>query len=500
MIHGGPRYLLKHPSVTRSSCEDSGYIQRIAPHLLFRIPFLFPVPGRGLRARATLLAVDAFFEFYDRYQPLKRGKRHAVLSAAELRVVEPGLVGDYAGAVTFDEWGIDGARLCVLNALDAREHGASIFTHHEVEAFHFDGAGNERRVRGVAARDRLTGAYVSASAPLVVNATGAWSPVTGALLPGVSIRMRPGKGIHVIYDRRLSNYAITAEAVDGRQVFLMPWQNLSFIGTTDDDYYGDLDVLRSSTDEVRYLIDAIARVFPTAARARVIGTTVGVRPTLPRWGVYESDLSREHEILDHGLVDGVHGVFSMIGGKLASYRIFAEEMTDLVAKIAGCATPCRTHVALLPGGDAGPDAVSLAAEAGIAEVAASRLLYRHGSRASRVCAAGSTRVVCPCEPVLECEVRYACREEGARTLSDVGRRTRLGLGACGGLVCARPAARIVSEEVGGPPDAVQRMASELILERAQSRAPAIDGVQLAEEELLRAQLFAAGVGPPAEHG
>src|SRR5678815_1205203 len=91
MIHGGPRYLSSDPDVTLSSCVDSGYIQRIAPHLLFRIPFLMPVFERpGLRARATLLLYDAFFRAYDKYQHFKRGKPHVMLKADELRSLEPG--------------------------------------------------------------------------------------------------------------------------------------------------------------------------------------------------------------------------------------------------------------------------------------------------------------------------------------------------------------------------------------------------------------------------
>ena len=70
--------------------------------------------------------VGAFFEAYDRYQPLKRGKPHARLTADELRQLEPGLRGDLLGGFSFDEWGIDGARLCVANAVDAMERGARV--------------------------------------------------------------------------------------------------------------------------------------------------------------------------------------------------------------------------------------------------------------------------------------------------------------------------------------------------------------------------------------
>src|SRR5579864_2102698 len=76
MIHGGPRYLSYDPAVTETSCRDSGHIQHIAPHLLFRIPFLYPVENEGSKSRVMLTLIDAFFEAYDRYQPLKRGKPH----------------------------------------------------------------------------------------------------------------------------------------------------------------------------------------------------------------------------------------------------------------------------------------------------------------------------------------------------------------------------------------------------------------------------------------
>src|SRR6478736_3484466 len=93
MIHGGPRYLTYDPDVTYTSCLDSGHIQRIAPHLLFRIPFLMPVhksPVSGVE----LFALDAFFDLYDKYQPLKHGKRHTRLGPDDLRKLEPGLQGD----------------------------------------------------------------------------------------------------------------------------------------------------------------------------------------------------------------------------------------------------------------------------------------------------------------------------------------------------------------------------------------------------------------------
>ena len=503
MIHGGPRYLTTDPDVTYSSCLDSGHIQRIAPHLLFRIPFLMPAFGATeLVAAAKLATYDAFFDVYDRYQPLKRGKPHVRLTGEELSALEPGLAPGAYGGVSFDEWGIDGARLCVANAVDAMERGAEVHVHTTVTELVRRDDGS---VRGVHFRHRLDGTTGVRTARVVVNATGAWAPITAALggLPTDAARVRPGKGIHIFLDRRLTNYAITANAIDGRQVFLMPWQNVSVLGTTDDDYYGDLDRVVATGDEVRYLFDAVARVFPSIWQARAIGTWGGVRPTLYAWGPNEDQLSREHEIVDHG-AHGAPGLYSMLGGKLASYRQFSEEMTDVVARRLRVNVACRTHQEPLPGGDETLDPMKLVVLGGMEAVTATRLEYRHGGRALRVLERmlrdpREAAVVCPCEPVTEAEIRYSVAHELARTVDDVSRRTRLGLGVCGGVRCAARCGRIVAEMTDCSPQRGLQMAHGFLAGAARRRAAAVGPDQARQEALglaaLRAELGNAPAGP-----
>lgn len=502
MIHGGPRYLTSDPDVTYTSCLDSGHIQRIAPHLLFRIPFVVPVFSQaGVASRAVLAAYDGFFSLYDKYQPLKRGKPHVRLSAEDVAALEPGIVPGAIGAVTFDEWGIDGARLCIANVIDARERGAEVRTHTTVTEIlrREDGS-----VYGVRYRDRETGETGRCTARVVVNATGAWVPITAGLggLPTEAARLRPGKGIHVFFDRRLTNYGIMAKAIDGRQVFLMPWQNMSVIGTTDDDFYGDLDDVLATEDEVRYLVEAVASVFPQVRSARAIGTWGGVRPTLWGWGIHTDELSREHEIVDHA-AHGADGLYSMTGGKLASYRLFAEEMSDIIARRLGVEAPCRTHVASLPGGEETIDPMRLVVEGGMEAVTATRLEYRHGARSLRVLERmqrepREAAVVCVCEPVTEAEVRYVVENELARTVDDVARRTRLGLGVCGGVRCALRCGRIVADARGLSPEEGRRLAVDFLEGAARRRLPALGPLQARQEALamaaLRSELgFAPGV-------
>ena len=497
MIHGGVRYLETNPSVTETSCRDSGYIQQIAPFLLFRIPFLMPVSD-GKKGRVLVELIDAYFRAYDNYQPLKHSEPHTRLSESDLRKLEPGLAGKNAGGVTFDEWGVDGVRLCVLNALDAEEHGAKIHTHTTVEKFARDPSQDDDWV--LDARDLITERRVRARARVVVNATGAWSPITASLTTTIapkSVRVRPGKGIHVVYDRRVSNYAVLAEAIDGRQIFVMPWQNVSIVGTTDDDYFGSLDEVVSTSEEVRYLVQGIARVFPAIRAARAIGTYAGVRPTLYEYGKLEDSLSREHEIVDHAS-EGSPNAFSMIGGKLASFRLFAQEMSDRIARDLAPSSICTTHTTKLPGGERHVDAMALAERFAITPVAARRIVFRHGARAENVLARvaredEAREVVCPCEPVLGAEVVHAIHAEHARTVRDVSRRTRLGLGACGGMQCAMRCGQIVARELDLPPSEGRKQAHELLVHQAKMRAPALGPEQAVQEALALAQMRATGV-------
>jgi glycerol-3-phosphate dehydrogenase len=187
----------------------------------------------------------------------------------------------------------------------------------------------------------------------------------------------------------------------------------------------------------------------------------------------------------------------MIGGKLASYRMFAQELADIVApRDFDLSTPCTTHTRCLPGGDRVPDAMLVAQEHELTPVAARRLVYRHGSRTrlilERIARRPSERdTTCPCEPVLEAEVRHVVREELALTVDDVARRTRLGLGACGGMRCAARCGQIVAQERDLAPSEGVRMAREFVERQARTRVVALNPAQAQQEALALAHMRAS---------
>ncbi|MCG3172811.1 MAG: Anaerobic glycerol-3-phosphate dehydrogenase subunit A [Myxococcota bacterium] len=503
MIHGGIRYLQHDANTTRLSCIDSGYIQKIAPHLLFRVPFMFPIPGGvgagRVKQRLLLPAVEAYFAAYDKYSALKNGMPHTRLSAGEAYTLEPRLARGMIGAVTTDEWGTDPFRLCVANAISAREHGADILVHTEVRGLM---TGEHGRCEGLKVRDALTGECREIRARVTFCAVGPWTPRMMRRFGDVEVKLRPGKGIHLVYDRRVVNHAVIAYAVDGRQVFIMPHENGAILGTTDDDYYGDPDEVKGTRDEVEYLLQAVEQVIPSIRQHRVTRVMAGVRPTLHEYGKNEDALSRSHRILDHA-GDGRPGLLSVAGGKLASYRELSQEAADEICRQLGVERACRTHLEKLPGGDDAPPPSELGREFHLPANVVERVIYRHGSRARDVLALTredkrNRALVCECEPVTEGELRYSIRHEFVRRLTDVRKRTRCAMGSCQGCNCIARAGQIFAEERGLRPEESRIEIIGLLQERWKGKSVALGGPQLAVEEINQAIHFGLGGMNPGE--
>jgi glycerol-3-phosphate dehydrogenase len=302
--------------------------------------------------------------------------------------------------------------------------------------------------------------------------------------------MRPGKGVHLTLDRRLSNYGVICTAVDGRQMFVMPHENESIVGTTDDDFYGDPDDLEATNDEVEYLLEGASSFVPAVRRARITRAWCGLRTTIYAYGPTEDALSREHQLHD-GAAHGAAGLLSFVGGKLASYRAQAEEATDRILELLGRPrVPCRTHEVPLPGGDEVPDPVALAREWPVAAPVAARLVYRHGSRAREILRLVKEDrrlglVLCRDEAILAAEVVHCARHELVRRLQDLRRRCRVGLGACAGVDCARISAQLAGRELGWDADRIRAELADLLDQGWRERRAIADGAQLAQEELLR---------------
>lgn len=477
MIHGGPRYLEFDWETTRLSTQDAGYIVSIARNLVYRVVFLIPVLPHD---RNNIERMETAMEVYDRFQPLKKAHPHTRLTAEEALKAEPGLTRELIGAVTMEEWGVDPHRLVYANVEDAVAHGARALNHTKVVDLIRDGG----KVIGVRYR-ASDGEMSEARARVVVNATGPWSPEVSGMA-GVPVKLRPAKGIHIVYPHRISNFSISAESIDGRDLLMVSHAGFTLLGTTDDDFYGDLDSVDILQDEVDYLLQAFERVFPSIRSYRPVRTTAAVRPTLYKWRRYEDELSRRYEVIDHA-AQGVEGFVTIAGGKLSMYRLMAEQTSDTVCRKLGHQAKCTTATTPLPGNESDMEpAAQLARRCGIPALAAVKLQSRHGSRAEKVLDdARAGRLVCRCEPLTEAELAYAARREQVRTLADAFRRVGLAAGPCAGSACVMRAAEVIGRELGWSAsqrfDAVRQFVRGAWL----GRAPVLPHEGWAQEELAQ---------------
>jgi glycerol-3-phosphate dehydrogenase len=480
MIHGGPRYLEFDWDTTRLSTKDAGHIVTIARNIVYRIVFVIPVLPHD---KNNIERMETAMEVYDRFQPLKKSHPHVRLTREEALQIEPGLTPEMVGAVTMEEWGVDPHRLVFANVQDAIAHGARALNHTRVVELVKDGGAV------IGARYRASnGVTTEARARVVVNAAGPWVPEVAAL-GGAKVELRPAKGIHIVYPHRISNFAISAESIDGRDLLMVSHAGFTLLGTTDDDFYGDLDSVDVMPDEIEYLLQAFERVFPTIRAYRPARTTAGVRPTLFKWRRYEDELSRRYEIVDHA-ADGVDGFVTIAGGKLSMYRLMAEETSDAVCRKLGHQAACTTATTPLPGSERDMEpAAEIGRRRGIPALAVLRLQSRHGSQAEAILDdARCGRVVCRCEPLTEAELAYAARSEQVQSLSDAFRRVGLAAGPCAGAACVMRAAEVIGRELGWSASQRFDAAREFVRGSWLGRAPVLNHAGWAEEELVQGSM------------
>ena len=433
LVHGGLRYLEHgYLHLVFEASGERRRLLRLAPHLVRPLEFLWPV---YTGARVPQWKLNAGLTLYDALALFRNVGTHRRLSARQISSREPllkrdGLVG---GARYFDAATND-TRLTLANAIGAREAGAIVVNHARVAELIVDSG----TASGAVVEDTLSGSRLNVRARIIVNATGPWSNQLLGLGGADAGRtaVRGSKGVHLAVARdRVGNHgALTVLAPnDGRVMFILPAARQTIIGTTDTFTDAPPDEVRATEHDVAYLLAAANAFFPDAhvTSTDVISAWAGIRP-LVAGGADEDDpddASREHAI-----AQSVHGVVSITGGKLTTYRIMAAEVVDMAATRLGKGPARRppTMRATLPGGDLAyiDEAVYAAQRATADAELAKHLVHSFGSRwpaaAREIAAPGGAERIAGSTYTIG-EMRYLARHELAYTLSDILlRRTHIG--------------------------------------------------------------------------
>jgi glycerol-3-phosphate dehydrogenase len=354
---------------------------------------------------------------------------------------EPGLSrGGLRGGAVYSDAQVDDARLTLAVAQAAHETGATLVSRAAVTDFLH---GPDGRIAGAVVEDTLGGARTEVRARLVLSATGPWTDEIRCLAnPAAPPRLRPTKGVHIeLPPGRLGNRGaiIFRSPVDGRVMFVLPWRDATYVGTTDTDFAGPPGEVAAGVGDVEYLIRSANALFPSArlTSADVVGTWAGVRPLLaPGSNVSAGQTSREHEIWREP-----GGLLCIAGGKLTTFRVMAVEAAERAASILrrehGVESGAFYSEHLpLPGAPADWEALRArigreARALGITDASAEHLARAHGTAAEEILQRIRARPeigaqILPPHPYLQAEVEHAVRREMAMTLDDVlRRRTRL---------------------------------------------------------------------------
>ena len=478
LLHSGARYALKDSESAQECIRENKILRSIASNCVEDTGGLFITLPEDEESGFGLDYQQSFVEACHR-----AGIEARAIKPEEALKMEPSVNPRIIGAVTVPDGSVDPFRLCSANVTDAELHGAKILTYTAFEDFIIKG-GTVCGVRVRSAKDGSTAEYHS---PVTVVAAGIWTQgiVEKA---GITLNMYPAKGALLVFGHRVNNVVLNRcrKSADGD--ILVPGDSVSVIGTTSTRIpFSDCDRMNVTPEEVNLLLREGCQLCPALASTRILRAYAGVRPLVAD----DSDptgrsISRGIVCIDHQKRDGIKGLLTITGGKLMTYRLMAETVTDAVCRKLAVHAECTTAETPLPGSADGRIASVSKRFCGKPTPGQKSAAGRQGDLVGRLHfdTPEDGSLVCECENVTLAEVKYAVAELGVRTLSDLRRRTRVGMGTCQGAFCIRKAAVALAKALGDE-SLAPSLAAEYLDERWKGLCPVGWGDTLREMEFMQ---------------
>jgi glycerol-3-phosphate dehydrogenase len=445
LIHGGLRYL-EHGDIRLvfESLRERAWLLKARPYLVRPQRFILPVLPWTRRPAWQLRAGLAAYDLLSLYRGVPSHRR---LSDERLHELAPALPDSTSGGFTFfDARIISPERLCLEIALAAERQGAFVANHTPVTRVVAES--------GTVAAVEVTHGGETFVVPTraVINAAGPWVDAVnqlGDLPPPELLGVTRGSHIVVELDDPPGRDAVFSTArSDGRVFFTVPQGNLLLIGTTDDRYNGAPSAVRPVPADIDYLLSEARELLPglDITRDRIRYAYAGLRPLQRVAGGPEAAISRRHALIDHGKLNGAQGMFSVVGGKLSTFRPLAREA------VARLSPPHAREADQQARSTNWRDDLRATA----LPLAVQRHLRIYGSTIPAIAAAGA-EVVCPHANAISGEVLHAAANEHVESLSDLMlRRTGISWASCRGLCCHKQVAKLAAPIVGWKPAETKR--------------------------------------------
>ncbi|NDU77028.1 FAD-dependent oxidoreductase [Actinomadura sp. DSM 109109] len=481
LIHGGLRYLEQRDfGLVREALRERGLLlQRLAPHLVRPVRFLYPLRNR-VWERAY---VSAGVSLYDTMGGARSLPRHRQLTRRAALREAPALRSDaLVGAVQYYDAQVDDARYTMMVARTAAQYGAKVATRAEVTGYLREG----ERVTGVHVLDLEGHREIAVRARRVVCATGVWTDGAQAMTGArAAFGVRASKGVHLVVPRDRIPMGTGLITRTSRSVlFIIPWGRHWLVGTTDTPHADGPDEPVADHTDIGYLLEQANAVLRTPlTHDDIEGVYAGLRPLLSSEVDDTTRLSREHAV-----AEPVPGLVVVTGGKFTTYRVMARDAVDVVAEGLDDSVPASVTGRLPILGATGYEVLwnerrRLAAESGLHVARIEHLLHRYGSCAREVLAlvANSSALGAPipgAEDYLCAEAVYAVTHEGALDLEDVlSRRLRVSIEEWdGGVAAASRVAELVAPWLGWDGERVAAEIKRYVLRVAAERrgGPAVE--------------------------
>ncbi|MDA1309882.1 MAG: glycerol-3-phosphate dehydrogenase [Proteobacteria bacterium] len=439
LIHGGLRYLERYNfRLVHEALKEREVLWSIAPHIVWPLRFVLP-HHRGLRP-AWLLRLGLFL--YDHLGGRRLLPPTRVIDLGRDALGEP-LKPIFTKGFEYSDCGVDDARLVVLNARDAADHGAEILPRTKVIAAQRDSGRGIGGLGGLwtVTTETADGAQQIRHARVLVNAAGPWvdQVLCQALGRKDADAVRLVRGSHIIVRRLFDHeHCYIFQNADGRIIFAIPYEtDFTLIGTTDRDHHSDPGDVRITAEETDYLCTAASAYFINPVEPTdVVHSYSAVRPLYNDGASKAQEATRDYVLKTETTTDGP-ALINVFGGKITTYRKLAESALEQIQKQLGRRGAPWTAGAALPGGDFHPTGFNQQVEAlrtayrFLDPAHARRLVRLYGTRAWAILGAAKTLTdlgECFGADLHEAELHHLVEREWAASAEDVlWRRSKLGL-------------------------------------------------------------------------
>jgi glycerol-3-phosphate dehydrogenase len=454
LLHSGGRYAVKDPDSGRECIRENFILKKIAAPCIEDTGGLFLSTPQDPR------------DYPDSF--LKDCEKIAIpaeeVPVADVLQEEPALSPQIVRAIRVPDGAIDPFRLIRANVEEGLQFGARAFPHREVVSIQTEGG----IIRSLRAKDSRTGEEFRVECRFIVNAAGVWAGKI-ARMAGARLEVVFSKGSLIVLNQRLVNTVINRCRLPSNGDIFVPHGPALILGTTSL-ATKEIEDPSASEEEVDLLLSEGEMLIPSAGVTRAIRAYAGVRPLI---GARETEsdtrtISRDFLLLNHGAAVGVKGLFSIVGGKLTTYRLMAERAVDAICQEMGKHASCTTAEKPLP-------------------FPREYAFHDLGSRLGRISGSGSSsEILCECELVTRKEILEQLEKLSSSTLKEVQERTRAGMGPCQGGFCSPRLTALLAETGKIPPGTSLSVLKKFLEERWKGTRPVLWGPQLKEEQLIQA--------------